>query len=730
MFRITLFRFISFVICRCFYRQRVSFKCILDKTQSYIFVSNFSSLADSLFIFSALKRKIKFIYRKGAFTPSFFYRFFHSEMFIDKCADFDVNGHKEYVNEVKKLIKGGYSLCFFPENKVSKNGLIGKFYDEIIDIVSNEINISVVPLYVGPLWGTIFSSKRLNTTLKIRTINVFIGLECLPETKPWQLRNMVCELASDSEMYLRFGEKVLHYQFLKLAKKNPFKKLLYELDSKPLGRFNILLKSVILSRKIRDIKRKNNHIGIMLPNSYAAAISILAVIYADCIPAMLNFSLSKTTLASLIISYDLDLVLTSRKFIEKIKHEKLSEMIFLEDIVNEISWKDKIASALILFALPAFVSIRIFSPKSFRNLYEAAIIIFTSGSTGDPNGVVLTHHNVNCNATICCETMFIELDNDAITGNLPLFHSYGMMVEFWIPFMTGIKVTYIRNPLDYEAILKAVREHRLTLLATTQTFLYGYIKKSSNGDFKSLRLLILGAEKFNSANADKIRSLINTEPIEGYGCTELSPVVSINISDDSYHLGKKSGKKGSIGKAITGVAAKIVNIETHLDCQPDEDGLLLIKGPTVMKEYLNNQEDTAKAFIDGWYNTKDIAQIDEEGNITISGRISRFSKIAGEMVSHELIESLINNYLGLFEKSIAVVNLKSNDEKDKIGVFYSLENLNIREITQYLSNFGLSNLWIPKNRDFIRVYEIPTLPSGKLDLKKLKEMAASLSSGH
>lgn len=728
MLRSILLRIISFIVIHCIYRHRVSFKSKLLKNQGYIFVSNSSSSADFLFIASALKRKVKFVYRKGALPASFFCRIFNSTMFIEKADDFDINGFNKYLNEVNELLKSGCSLCFFPENKVSRNGLIGKFYNEFIDIVSSGVNASVVPLYVGPLRGTIFTSKRLKTNFKRRTINVFVGIECLPETKPWQLRSMVCELASDSEMYPRSGEKVLHYQFFKIAKKKPFRKLLYELDNTPIGRFNILLKSIILSRKIRDIKRKNDHIGIMLPNSYAAAISILAVMYADCIPAMLNFSLSKTTLNSLVNSYNLDIILTSRKFIDKIKHERLKEMFFIEDIAKEISWKDKIAYSIMLLVLPAFLVIKIISPKSFKNLYSAAIVIFSSGSTGDPNGVVLTHHNVNCNANICCETMFIEVNNDAITGNLPLFHSYGMMVEFWIPFMTGIKVTYIKNPLDYESIVRAVREHRLTLLATTQTFLYGYIKKSSNGDFKSLRLLILGAEKFNSANADKIRDLINVEPIEGYGCTELSPVVSINISDDSDDLGKKSGKKGSIGKAITGVAAKIVNIETHLDCQPDEDGLLLIKGPTVMKEYLNRKEDTANAFINGWYNTKDIAQIDEEGNITISGRISRFSKIAGEMVSHELIESLINNYLGLFEKAIAVVNLKSNEEKDKIGVFYSLENLNIREITRYLSNFGLSNLWIPKNRDFIKVDEIPSLPSGKLDLKKLKEMALSLSS--
>lgn len=730
MLKNVLFKIISFFISRCLYRQRVSFKFELASDKAYIFVSNSSSYADALFIASALKRKVKFVYKKGTLPSSFFYKFLTSRLFIEKSDEFDVSQYDTYRVEIKELLKSGYSLCFFPENKISRNGLIGKFCDEITDIISLELNVHVVPLYVGPLWGTALSSKRLKTKSYRRIINVFLGMEFSLETRPWQLRNMVCELASEAETYPRFGEKVLHYRFLQLAKRNPFKKILYELDSKGLGRFSVLLKSIILSRKIRALKRNNDHIGIMLPNSYAAAISILAVMYADCIPAMLNFSLPKPTLKSLVHSYKLDLIITSRKFINTIKYEHLKEMVFLEDIAKDISLKDKIKTALMLFFLPAFITIKLFSPKTYKDLYSSAIVIFSSGSTGDPNGVVLTHHNVNCNANLCCETMFIELDNDAITGNLPLFHSYGMMVEFWIPFMTGIKVTYIRNPLDYESIMKAVREHRLTLLATTQTFLYGYIKKSLEGDFKSLRLLILGAEKFHCAHAEKIREKTGIEPIEGYGCTELSPVVAINISDDSREIGKVSGKKGSIGKSITGVAAKIVNIETHLECQPNEDGLLLIKGPTVMKEYLYKKEDTHKAFINGWYNTKDIAQMDEEGNITISGRISRFSKIAGEMVSHELIEALINNYLGLFEKAIAIVNLKDNDEKDTIGVFYSLEHLNIRDVTRYLSNFGLSNLWIPKNRDFIKVDEIPTLPSGKLDLKKLKEMALTLYCVH
>ncbi|HBM16568.1 MAG TPA: hypothetical protein DD381_09550 [Lentisphaeria bacterium] len=721
-----IFNIITQIIVKYRFAIRISFQKKLN-SKRFILVSNFPSFAVFVFIAYAFNRKIKFIFRKDSIPDTYFYRVISRFLIVEKPYEYNSEKQKIYINKISKLLNSGYSLCFFPEKAISKNSLINSFYDEYSDVICLYNDVSIVPVYVGPLWGTFQSYRKSYNANKKKIINVFFGRELPLETPLWKIRNLICELAADSEMIPRLGEIPLHHKFLRMARKNPFRELLHEMEGKRLKRFDILIKSVILSRKIRNIKRKSPYVGILLPNSNACAISILSVMYADCIPAMLNYSLSRVTLQSLIKTYNIEVIITSRKFINKINFEEIREMIFLEDIASEIKSKDKLRAFILLAIVPSFISIRLISPTSYNNIYFPAIVIFSSGSTGDPNGIVLTHHNVNTDAILCCETMVFDLKVDAITGNLPLFHSYGMMVEFWIPIMTGVRVTYIRNPLDYEIIMKAVSEDKLTLLTTTQTFLYGYIKKSTIQDFKSLRLLILGAEKFNYSNAGKIREATNIEPIEGYGCTELSPVVSINVPDNVDELGKNCGKGGSIGKALTGIAVKIVNMDTYEDCLPNQEGLLLVRGGTIMKEYLYRPENTLKAFIKGWYNTCDIAQMDEAGNITISGRISRFSKIAGEMISHELIETLICNYLGLFEKAIAVINLKTQDEKDKIGVLYSLDKLNISDVLHYLSKFGLSKLWIPKPRDFIKVESIPTLASGKLDLKKLRDMAMHLS---
>jgi len=217
------------------------------------------------------------------------------------------------------------------------------------------------------------------------------------------------------------------------------------------------------------------------------------------------------------------------------------------------------------------------------------------------------------------------------------------------------------------------------------------------------------------------------EPIEGFGCTELSPVVSINIAEDFKDFSIMSGKFGSIGKALPGIAAKIVNQDTWKEVLPDRKGLLLIKSPSVMAGYLS-EEATKNAIIDGWYNTGDIASIDEEGYITIVGRVSRFSKIAGEMVSHELIEALIYEYLDIGDRLLAVMGVKDTMKGERLLVLYSGLNLAPHKVIKLLLRKGLSNLWIPKVKDFIKIDEIPLLGTGKMDIVKLNEIALRFSS--
>jgi len=239
-------------------------------------------------------------------------------------------------------------------------------------------------------------------------------------------------------------------------------------------------------------------------------------------------------------------------------------------------------------------------------------------------------------------------------------------------------------------------------------------------------LVITGAEKLRKDIADKFHELTGLVVTEGFGCTETSPIVSVNFSMSLWELGRKAGLKDSVGAPLPGVHVKIVDPETMEELPEDVPGLMLVKGGNVMKGYLNNPEKTAEVLKDGYYNTGDIAKMNPDGYITITGRLARFSKIAGEMVPHELIELAMNEILHTEEHVVAVCGAKDEKRGERLCVFYATDALNPDEMTKALKERGLSNLWIPKTTDYIKLDKIPLLGTGKLDLQKLKEYTENL----
>ena len=261
-------------------------------------------------------------------------------------------------------------------------------------------------------------------------------------------------------------------------------------------------------------------------------------------------------------------------------------------------------------------------------------MLFSSGSTNLPKGIVLSHGNLNSNIKSVTEVLDLG-EEDRILGSLPIFHSFGFLATMWLPLFLNIPVIYHPNPLDAVNIGSLIRKYKCTILFATPTFLLSYIRKCSRTDFQSLRMVITGAEKLPPQIARQFFEKFGILPMEGYGCTELSPVVSINVPENLKNIGKSCGKEGSVGKAIPCVQLKIIDPDTHDELKANAEGLLLVKGPSVMQKYLNDPEKTNEVLQDGWYNTGDIAKIDErKGYLFITGRLSRFSKIAGEMVSH------------------------------------------------------------------------------------------------
>jgi len=366
---------------------------------------------------------------------------------------------------------------------------------------------------------------------------------------------------------------------------------------------------------------------------------------------------------------------------------------------------------------------KLVSPETWDDVNRTGVVLFSSGSTGIPKGIMLSHRNIIANVVSFSQAI-AWTKKDRIAGNLPLFHSFGMSACLWMPLYTGAEVTMIPNPLDAVNVGKAMRERRATVLFATPSFLQLYMRRCKAEDFASLRLTVAGAEQLRDDIADKFYDLCGLMIAEAYGCTELSPVVSVNLANSLMELGVKVARRGSIGPSLPGVCAKVVDPSTFELLPEDTDGLLIVTGANVMQGYLGEPEKSAEVIRDGWYITGDIARMDKNGFITITGRLSRFSKIAGEMVPHELVEREINAILQPDERLVAVTGVADEVRGEKLVVFYTDERLLAPEqLVRALRQRQIPNLWIPKAEDFIKVDAIPLLGSGKLDLNALNELA-------
>jgi acyl-[acyl-carrier-protein]-phospholipid O-acyltransferase/long-chain-fatty-acid--[acyl-carrier-protein] ligase len=352
-------------------------------------------------------------------------------------------------------------------------------------------------------------------------------------------------------------------------------------------------------------------------------------------------------------------------------------------------------------------------------------VIFTSGSTGDPKGVVLTNHNIGSNVEAIDHVIHLRSD-DTLLGILPFFHSFGFMVTLWTVLGLDVRCVYHFTPLDAKQIGKLCGKWGVTILLATPTFLRTYVRRCESEAFAKLEVVVAGAEKLPAVLCDDFEAKFKVRPVEGYGATELSPLVSVNVPPTRSQSGDEGLKEGTVGRPVPGVTAKIVDPDTGETLPPDTPGMLLVKGPNVMKGYLGDAAKTAEVIRDGWYVTGDIATIDRQGFIQITGRLSRFSKIGGEMVPHLMIEEAVQAFVQKpDDEEIKAVVTAVPDEKrgERIVVVHTTLDHSPQEVCDHLATLGMPNLWLPSPDSFLEVEKIPVLGTGKLDLKALSELA-------
>lgn len=403
-------------------------------------------------------------------------------------------------------------------------------------------------------------------------------------------------------------------------------------------------------------------------------------------------------------------------------------MVFLEDVKLKVSRIKTTLYFLYALVLSKKMLSALFVRGDKTNVDDVATVIFSSGSTGEPKGVMLTHGNIFSNIEGVYQVFNIKKE-DVLVAALPFFHSFGFTATMCFPIGTAVSVVYHTNPLDAATIGKLAAKYKGTILMGTPTFLSAYVKKCTKEQFAHLRLAVVGAEKLKEPLANAFKEKFGVLPFEGYGATELSPLVTVGFPDNVLEgtTGAQVGHKfGKVGHPIPGVAAKIVDPDTFEIKGANEEGLLLVKGANVMKGYLNNPAKTAEVIKDGWYITGDIATIDEDGFIKITDRLSRFSKIGGEMVPHIKVEENIMEAIGAADPVVVVTSVPDDKKGEWLIVLHTVD-IDVEAIAESLTRKGIPNLWIPKKDSFFKVEAIPLLGTGKFDLKKIKAKAQELS---
>jgi len=727
-------RFMAWILSRSIYRVRSSGMENIPEEGGAVLAPNHVTWVDGILLVLTSPRPVRMVVFSGNFKSrllNFLGRIFGVIMI--RPGDRSVSTSLEVAAEAAR---NGDLVCIFPEGELSRSGQIQTFKRGVIKILE-KADVPVIPVFLDGLWGSIFSFDRGKFFWKWPRkipypVWIHFGEPMNKVDDVFQLRQAVQDLGAEAVDKRMKTDANLTRDFVFQCKKRGRRLKYADTTGQQRSGKQLLMNTLILRRLIRPLLEDDEkYVGVMIPPTVGAATANTALAIDKRVAVNLNYSVSAEVINACIHLTGIKHILTSRlAYMEFKKRLKLdlddldAELIFLEDFRKTITLWDKISGAL-ASKLPAWLLVRRLGLNSIKG-DDTLTIIFTSGSTGIPKGVMLTHANITSNIDAIDQVVKLN-PSDTIVGFLPFFHSFGFTVTLWSALKLNIASVFHSSPLDSKKIGELCQQFRGTVLLATPTFLRGFLRRCDPELFATLDVVVTGAEKLPLDLAEAFDERFGTRPVEGYGATETSPLVSVNVPPSRASDPSMGIREGSVGRPVPGVVVKVTDLETDEELGVEESGMLWVKGPNVMKGYYANEETTSEVLIDGWYRSGDVAKIDKDGFIHITGRISRFSKIGGEMVPHIKIEEAINEALNASDEDgmlAAVTSVPDKKKGERLIVLHLPFDKPLDELRSELSSdHGLPNLFIPSNDSYLQVDELPMLGTGKLDLKALQQVA-------
>jgi acyl-[acyl-carrier-protein]-phospholipid O-acyltransferase/long-chain-fatty-acid--[acyl-carrier-protein] ligase len=692
-----------------------------------LIVPNHASMVDAVLLIATTDRAIRFLMFRGFYDHWLVKPFAKIMGVIPIASDQGPREMLQSLHAATDALRAGEVVCIFPEGQMTRTGQLLPFRRGMERIVK-DVDVPIIPAYIDGIWGSIFSFSGGRFLWKFPRhipypVRITYGAPLLPTATSIEARQAVQELGVESFARRKPHMKTLTRSFIQTARRHPLRFAMADGHTPRVNFFSVLVKSLFLARRLRKHWKDQPMVGLLLPPSIPGALVNYAALLMGKIPVNLNYAGSNEALASCAEQCNLKTIVTSRLFVEKVPVRLPGEIIYLEDLAQNSRLTERLAAFLAALLLPAGFIEKFAGASKKTQIDDTATIIFSSGSTGEPKGVVLSHYNIASNVEQLIQVFHLH-GNDRILGILPFFHSFGFTGTLCLPAVAAIGVIFHPNPLEAHAIGALVNRHKVTMLLATPTFLNSYARRVEPKDFGSLRIVMAGAEKLPDRISLAFEDHFGIRPLEAYGCTECSPAVAVNTLDfRAADFRQVGAKRGSIGHPLPGIGVRVLHPETRATLGVDEPGLLLVRGPNVMQGYLHQPEKTAEVLVDGWYNTGDIAAVDEDGFIRITDRLSRFSKIGGEMVPHSKIEEKLHQLLEADGQVLAVTAIPDEKKGERLIVLHTLSDEKLAEAIECLAKSDLPALWKPHADQFIHVNELPYLGTGKLDLRRLRELA-------